>query len=166
MGFLATTTSISELLPGYLIGNTTASDTLGTAIFSRHMDRAEGMVMAAMAVFYDTGSFTTTNYPPYMRALAEDITCFFAIRGASTQDGQTQNKNLDEFRPSYDLVQSVLSGEKKDAIPLAYTDGSAVPLKSSVRFLTSTNYTPIFGKDEPEAWARDSDEISDQEASR
>lgn len=44
MGEYATTTSISELAPQLLSGNTSTSDAPGVAMFSRHIDRAEGVV--------------------------------------------------------------------------------------------------------------------------
>ena len=44
MGKYATTTSIPNLLPQFLAGNTSASDTAGTALFSKHIDRAESRV--------------------------------------------------------------------------------------------------------------------------
>lgn len=149
MGFLATTTSISDLLPNYLVGNTTASDTAGVAIFSRHIDRAEGLIMSSISGRYDGSKFTTTNYPPILRQIAEDISCFYAIRGASTQDSGKENKNLKWFEQAFSTLSMIVEGEMK----LAYTDGSLVLSNAGSKFKSSaTGYTQIFNLDTETAW--------------
>lgn len=165
MGFLATTTSFSELIPNWLSGNTTTSDALGTNILTRHIDRAEGLVMAAASREYDSAVFTTTNYPPLLRSLAEDIACLFAMRGATTQDAQIKNENVAMFKGSYDMVQEILQG--KQTLALAYTSGAQVPRRTGSLFLSSSEgYTPIFGLDDATLWDRDADEVDDQEDAR
>ena len=166
MGSYATTTSISELIPNFLSGNTTSSDTAGTSIFSRHIDRAEGIVNGCVTARYSLPfitATTTTNVPPILRTITEDLACYFALRGAYTQDGQ--NKNA--YYTDYKTAMETLDGIKNGTVKLAYTDGSLVPTVSTNRFLSSTEgYTPVFGLDDPRVWKRDSDEIDDQEDAR
>lgn len=160
MGFYATTTSISDLLPNYLVGNTTTSDANGVALFSRHIDRAEGMVNAALNTKYDVSTFTTTALPPMLTQLSEDIACYFAIRGASTQDGQIKNEYVEKFKVAYDFVQDVLKGEA--TISLTYPNRTSVPTKASGRIKSSNDtYVPITNLDDPENWQVDPSLIDD-----
>lgn len=162
MGTYATTTSISELMPGYLIGNTTTSDTPGVNLFSRHIDRAEGIVNAYIGTRYNIVAMTTTNYPPIMRTLSEDIACWYAARAAYVQDGGKKQEYLDKFEMAMDTLKDIRDGETG----LTYTNGAEVPPKSSSRFLTDTDYTPVFGLDDPESWKVDEDQIDDLENAR
>lgn len=160
MGSYATTTSISTLIPGFLRGNTTTSDTAGVAIFSAHVDRAEGLVNSYVAARY---ALPLSPVPPLLRTLTEDIACYYAFRGALSQDGQRKNTYIEEYKQAL----SVLDDLKKGDVRLAYTDGSLVPVASSSRFLSSSEgYTPVFGKDDPEQWGVDSDESDDLEDAR
>ena len=166
MGVYATTTSISELLPRYLSGNTTTSDTAGTNIFSRHVDRAEGIVMTYAGVRYDVSGFrvatTTTNVPPLLRSLAEDIACWYAARGSYVQDGQLKQEYADKYREMLVQLEEIRDGKTG----LAYTDGAAVPPRST-RFVSNTQtYTPVFDMDGPETWDVDPDQLSDIESDR
>lgn len=165
MGFLATTTSISDLLPNYLVSNTLTSDTAGASIFSRHIDRAEGLVMSAITRKYNPAALTTTTYPPVLRQWAEDIACYFAIRGASTQDSGKINRNIEEFKPSYDFVMEILRGDAE--FTLAYTDGSLVPSRSSSMIVSSSqSFAPITNLDDETAWTVDPDLLDDIEGDR
>lgn len=166
MGSYATTTSLSELVPFFLIGNTTSSDTAGTNIFSRHIDRAEGVINSYVTARYSLPFIigtTTTNVPPLLRTLSEDIACYYLMRGAYTQDGQNRNEYITEYKLAMETLDLIKEGE----IKLSYTDGSMVPTLSNTRVLASSeDYTPIFGLDDPANWARDEDEIDDQESAR
>lgn len=166
MGRYVTTTSISVLMPSFLTGNTTASDTAGVDIFSNATDYAEGEVNGAMVSRYDPSSWTTTGnpgIPPLVRGIAADLTCYYAIRNAGVQDSQVKNLSLD----TYGMVLEKLEKLRNGKLPLAYTDGSLVPTRSAARMLSSTeNYTQIFGLDTESSWVRDSDEIDDQSTAR
>lgn len=166
MGVYATTTAISELIPRFLSGNTTTSDTAGTNIFSRHIDRAEGDVMSYVGSRYDVFGFrvgtTTTNVPVIMRTLSEDIACYYAVRGSYVQDGQLKQEYLDKYEKAMGSLAAIKDGK----LGLAYTDGSAVPPRTT-RFVSSTqDYTPIFNLDAPENWDIDPDQESDIESAR
>lgn len=166
MGDYATTTAISELLPQFLSSNTTTSDAAGTSIYSRHIDRAEAVVKSFAGSRYDLSAFrintTTTNVPPILRTLSEDITCWFSIRGAYVQDGGIKQEYLDAFNRAYEMLKEIREGLTK----LTYTDGSEVPPRSS-RFLSSTeSYSHVFNMDDPESWAVDQDQIDDMDTAR
>lgn len=162
MGEYATTTSISLLLPGYLAGagaGTTSSDAAGTAIFSKHIDRAESAVNACVTKLY---SIPFTTVPPIIRTLTEDIASFFAIRGTASRGGQ-----MNQYMPSYERAIETLDDIKEGKTSLALTDGSLLPRKSAKRILSNTDtYTPIFGLDDPQAWKRDKDEVDDTASGR
>lgn len=160
MGDLATTTSVPELLVGFLKNNSSSSDTSAVSMFSRHIDRAEARVKSALAVRY---SLPFSPVPPEVRRIAEDIACYFAIRGAHFQDSREKNEYLEEFKTAFDDLKDIVENKTK----LAYTDGSLVPVIVSSTYLSSTeNYTPVFGLDEPTQWQRDEDEVDDQESAR
>lgn len=160
MGDYATTTSISELLPQLLSGNTTTSDATTTNMFSRHIDRAEDIVTSFVGARYDVSVFiigtTTTNLPPLMRTLTEDLACWFSIRGAYVQDGGRRQEYLDDYNSAKKMLEEIRDGKTK----LMYSNGSAVPGISN-RFLSSTEYAPVFNLDEDTNWEVDPDQIDD-----
>lgn len=166
MGDYATTTSISLLLPNWLKGNTTTSDAPGTAVFDKHITRAESLVNAAVSVRYSLPFIvgtTTSNVPPVLRTLTEDIACGYALRGSFAQDGASRNEYPESYFAALDMLKQIEKGE----IILTNTGGSVVPTLATGRMKSSSeNYTPIFGLDEPKQWKRDANEISDQESAR
>lgn len=160
MGAYATTTSLSELMPNYLAGNTTTSDTSATNQFSRHIDRAESTVQAYVARLY---SMPFSPVPPVIRTLSEDIACYYALRSSFTQDGMSKNPFYEAYKVAMETLEKISKGE----IKLADTAGSLLATQASNRYLSSTEgYTPIFGRDDPTDWQRDQNEIDDQEAAR
>lgn len=162
MGRYATTTSISELVPNFLKGNTTTSDTTGAAIFSRHIDRAEAVIDGYLAARYAV-PFTTTSVPTLVRKWAEDIATYNALRATYAQDGQLRQEYVHAFEDS----QKQLEAARDGLLLLTLTDGSDAPAKTTVRMLSTTQgYTPIFGRDDEVNWKRDDDEVSDTETER
>ena len=166
MGDYATTTSIPQLLPNYLSGNTTTSDAGGVAVFAAHVTRAESLINGLIGVRYALpfiAGTTTTNVPPIIRTLTEDVACYYAMRASYNQDGKTKNPYLDEYERAMEMAGKIGSGE----ISMAYTNGSIVPAMATNRFLSSTKeHTPIFGLDSATAWQRDPDEIDEAEDAR
>ena len=161
MGLYATTTSLSELLPHWLVSNTTTSDAAGSNIFSRHIDRAEAEINACVANRYSL-PFTSTAIPPYLRSLAEDGAAYYTIRGSTVQDLQVRNEMLAPYEIYFERLKDLKDGK----IKLTLTDGSIIPVRTG-RFLSSTEgYTQIFGLDDATLWKRDSDEIDDQDSAR
>lgn len=159
MGNYATTTSISELIPNFLSQNTTTADKVGTALFSRHIDRAESIVNTYIVARFD---LPLSPVPPVLRTLTEDIACYFAVRSAYTQDGQNKNQYFTEYKEALKILEKLQKGE----INLSNTDGSDVP-SISTRYSSSTEgYTPIFGIDNPENWKVDPLQQANQEAAR
>ena len=166
MGDFATTTSISELLPRTLVGNSTTSDTAGANIFSRHIDRAENTVRAMIGVRYDVSAFrvgtTTTNVPPLIRTLTEDMASYYFLRGNFAQDGGIRQEYFDDFKNAQKTLEEIREGKQA----LLYTDGTEVAPRSSARYLTNTDYSHIFNLDDPSAWAVDVDQESDIDGTR
>lgn len=155
MGTYATTTSISELLPYVLKTNTTTGDTVGTANFSKHIDRAEGLVNGYIASRY---SLPFSTVPPIIRTIAEDIACFYFIRSTYVQDGQRKNEYADSFKEGIKQLEQIRDGKT----PLSYTSGSIVPQVTASKYKSSTeNYAPTFDEGEPEQWAIDADKVDD-----
>lgn len=155
MGAYFSTTSISIVLPGFLKSNTTTSDAEGTSIFSRQIENAEGKVNSAIANRYDISAFTAI--PPLLRKLTEDIAIYSVVMKTGYR-ANNRNQYMDDFKMANETLKSLMSGEMN----LCYTDGSAVPTKSSSRILSNTkNYPHIFNLDEPEDWAPGSDRDND-----
>ena len=162
MGRYATTTSISQLLPNFLKGNTTTSDTEGTAIFSRHIDRAEDVIDGYLAARYAT-PFSTSSVPPLVKTWTEDIASYNALRATYAQDGQIRQDYVDAFKSAETQMMNAAAG----GIVLILSDGTFAPTRQTTRLLSTTEgYTPIFGRDDETAWKRDDDEISDTETER
>lgn len=161
MGRYATTTSISLLLPNWLVSNTTSSDTYGTSVWSISADQAEAEVNAAIVARYDPSSWTSTGspaIPPMVIKLTQDLACLYAVRAAMTQDSQIKNPNLDSWERAHDTLKQIQDGIMK----LAYTDGSLVPTRSSSRIVSShAGYAHIFALDNEKNWGVDSDQLDD-----
>jgi len=146
MGEFATTTSLSELMPFTLKGNTTSADAVGTAIFSRHIDRAEAVINGYIASRY---ALPLSPVPPAIRTIAEDIACYNYIRAVYVQDGERENNYLQAFKDGIDMLKDIQKGD----IQLSNTDGSLVTPLSSSRYKSSTeDYTPIFDLDDDKNW--------------
>lgn len=152
MGRYATSTSIPLLMPFFLAGNTSASDTAGVDIWSAAADRAEGYINASITNRYDPQPWTGTGtpaIPPLIRKINEDLACLYSMRSAVTQDTNIKNMNLADWERSEQLLFDIRDGK----IKLAYTDGSLVPTRSSSRFLSSTaGYNHVFGMDDEDNW--------------
>mgnify|MGYP001603168569 CR=1 FL=1 len=156
MGSYATTTAISELLPQYLVGNTTTSDTAGMNIFSRHVDRTEGIVNAYISARYDILALTSTTLPPILRAITEDIASFMSLRGTILQNSDLGT----ERKQAYDRAWKDLEALRDGDIKLAATNGTEVATRTA-RMLTSTDYSHIFNLDDPQSWKVDDDQVDD-----
>ena len=163
MGSYATTSSLSNLLPNYLKGDTTSVDEAGKNRFSKHITRAESLVDSYIGPRYELPFIVdtaTTNVPPILRTLTEDMACYYAMRGDFNQDGKVKNAYLDDFKMAMKTLEAIGKGDQA----LLYTDGSQVPAIAASRFASSTkNYTPIFGLDKATDWRRDPDEVADTE---
>lgn len=152
MGAYVTTTSISILLPNYLKGNTTTSDTAGTAAFGYHATRAEGVVNSYLTQLY---SLPFASVPQIIKTIAEDLTCYFAIRAAQTPDGQSKNPFYESYKTGIETLEKVRDG----VVKLTDDSGNVIAVKATNRFLSSTDgYTPIFNLDDPKNWSLDKDQ--------
>ena len=160
MGDYATTTSISELLPWVLKSNTTSADAAGTAQFSRHITRAEGLINGYLAARY---VLPFSAVPPIIRTIAEDISSYFFIRGSYVQDGQRKNEYVDAFKEALGQLKDIRDGKT----PLADTSGTLIPQITSSKFLSTTkSYAPTFNDDDPMQWDTDPDKLSEIEGDR
>ena len=160
MGAYATVTSFSLLLPNVLKGNTTTSDTFGTAMLSSHIDRAENTVNAYLSTRY---TLPFTSVPPIIRTLSEDIACYYFIRASYVQDGQRKNEYQDSFKIAITTLENIRDGKTQ----LVLTDGTMVNPMSSNRYLSSTkDYAPTFDLDSPRAWRTDYNRLEDIEEGR
>lgn len=168
MGRYATTTSLSLLLPGYADGETTTVDEVAKNRFSKHIDRAESIVDAAIGrryslPFVSEGATTTTNVPPVLRTITEDIASYYAMRASFSQDGKVKNPYLADYESAVEMLNAIMGG----TMPMVYTNGSEVPANSVNRFLSTTkDFRPVFGLDEATEWRRDPDEVRQTEAER
>ena len=154
MGNYATSSSFPQLLPYILQGNST-SDTVGVAIISAHITRAEGVVNSYVANRY---ALPFAVVPPIIRTISEDLASYYTIRGSYVQDGQRKN----EYLPAYKDAMSMLEQIRDGKLPLTLTDGSILAQDTTGRYKSNTEkYTPIFDLDDEAAWGADPDQISD-----
>lgn len=158
MGSYVSTTSFSMMLPGFLKGNTTTSDTEGTAFMSRQVDLAEGKVNAAIASRYDITGFSAI--PPLLSKLTEDIAIYNILKKSGYR-ANNRNEYTDDFRSAEETLKALTDGEMQ----LTYTNGSMVTSLASSRLLSNTkDYHDIFNLDDETNWDVDStrlDDISD-----
>lgn len=151
-GSYATVTSVSLLLPKFLNGDTTTVDPSGAAVFGKHIQRAEALINSIVGQRYELTFIvgtTTTNVPPILRSLAEDIACYYAMRGTLNQDGKNMNPYLSDYKSAIDTLKLIGSGD----MVLVDTSGSQLSPLSTTRFQSSTkDYSQIFDVDSTTAW--------------
>lgn len=160
MGMYVTTTSINLILPHFLKGNTTTSDTAGTNIFSRQIDNAESQVNACVASRYNIAGFTVV--PPLLRQLTEKL-AIYNVMMITGYAADKRNEYTDDYKNAMTTLQQIKEGTTK----LTNTDGSLVAGIGSSRYLSDkTGFTPIFGMDDESKWKRDENEIAAQDNAR
>jgi phage gp36-like protein len=158
MGQYATITSISNLLPDFLDGNTTTADKIGVDCFSACIEKAEAMFNAAVSNRYSL-PFQTT--PPLATSVCFDMAAYYAIRALGSRDWPNRNEWLDDFKTAFDVLEKISKGE----MYLVDTNGDLVGRRSMMA-TNRENEGAIFDVDEPDAWRVDSDRLEDLEGSR
>ena len=158
MGSYATTTSISNLLPDFLDGNTTTSDKVGTDCFSACITKAEAMFNAAVSNRY---SLPFTSTPPLATSICFDMAAYYAIRALGSRDWPNRNEWLDDFKTSFDFLDKLSKGE----MYLLDAQGGLVGRRSMMA-TNRENEGAIFDVDEPTAWQVDEDRLNNLENSR
>lgn len=164
MGKYFSTSSISIVLPGFLKGDTTTSDTNGVAIFARAIENTEGYIDSVISRRYEVADFTTTSIPPLLRMITENLSIYEVLKKTGYR-ANDRNAFLDDFKNAQDLLEKIAEGE----INLAYTDGSLFPISSSeVSRLKSTteDYHAITNLDDEQDWEVDKDQLDAIETER
>ena len=159
MGNYATTTMISVRLPGFLVSDTTTSDTTATNTFASYIEKAEAEFNAHMAKRY---SLPFTTVPPLARDLSFEMAAWYTIRAFSSRDWPNRNDVLDDFKTSFEKTMLLSQGKLR----LTLTDGS---LLSSLNTLIQSNREgqgSVFEVDEPRAWKAVQNRLDELEGSR
>lgn len=159
MGLYATTTSISVKLPNFLIGDTTTSDSIGTATFSAYIDKAEAMFNGCAAMRYDL-PFATV--PPLARELSFEMAAWYTIRAFGSRDWPNRNEMLDDFQRAFDDLERLKDG----SLRLTLTDGSLIEPRTTLLQSNRTGQQSIFEVDNPMNWKVDEDRKDDIELGR
>lgn len=159
MGIYATTTSISLIIPGFFISNTSSSDSEGLLIASKHIDRAESQVHAALANKY---SLPFSPIPPYVTKIVEDIAVYNILRATGARQGQ-----INEYQTEFEKAVSDLSLINKGEIALTFESGTTVSILASNRMLSSSeNHELIMNQDDPKNWKVSKNEADDISGTR
>ena len=159
MGKYATTTSISVRLPGFLIDDTTTSDTTGTQTFSEFIDKAETMFDSSVARKYN---LPFTVVPPLARELSFGMATWYTIRAFSTRDWPNRNEMLDDYEKSFETLGKVVEGE----IRLTLTDGSEIVPSEDLLQSNREGQSSIFNIDNQTKWKPDEQRLDEIDALR
>jgi phage gp36-like protein len=155
MGKYLSTTSISIVLPGFLKGDTTTSDTNGVAIFSQQIDNAEAKINAAIANRYDISDFTVV--PPLLRLLTEELAIYQVLMRTGYR-ADDRNEYADDYKAAKDTLKALADGD----IKLTDSSGEEIAQVISTKMLSDKkDYAPIFDLDKEECWAVDSKQLDD-----
>ena len=160
MGLYATTTTISQRLPGLLNYDTTTSDPTMTTVFSSYIDKAESRFNAVAAKHYDI-PFTTV--PTQAREISFELAAYWTIRAFSTRDWPNRNETLDDYKEVFDELKKLEEGD----LTLTLTDGSIIARDTSS--LISSNRVgqgSIFDVDTATSWGVDQDRLNNLDGSR
>lgn len=94
------------------------------SIIDLHIRRADGLINGKCARRYSL-PFTSTAVPPFIRTIAEDITCYYVYRSLFTQDAQNKSEYLEELKnDAMANLDAIMNGD----VDLVDTNGSAVPV--------------------------------------
>lgn len=147
-----------------LLPNTYTADnySITTVTIEQHIRRADGLINGKCARRYSV-PFTTT--PPFIRTIAEDITCYYTYRSFFTQDNQNYSEYLEELKEeALKSLDEIMNGD----LDLVDTEGSSIPERETqaVEQISSSteDYQSFFDIDEPTNWDFDEDrktEVSD-----
>lgn len=159
MGIYATTTSISLIIPGFFISNTSTSDAEGLLIASKHLDRAEAQIHASLANKYAL-PFSPT--PPYVTKIVEDIAVYNILRATGMRQGQ-----MNEYQAEFEKAVKDLEMIAKGDIALTFESGTTVAILASNRMLSSSeNHELIMNIDDPRNWNISKNEADDVSGTR
>ena len=140
-------------------GNSTGSDPDTALLLDTHIIRAESIVNGYLISRY---SLPFATVPPYVRTLTEDVTAFYAIRGAFVQNGQLANNTDEKYKLALEPLEMLRDGD----VGLTLTDSSLAPTRGS-RYLSSTkDFTPIVQLDTDTSWHVDPDQLDEISESR
>jgi phage gp36-like protein len=148
-------TAIYDMLPKLPDTNTSAGYTQCAATIDTHIRRTDGLINGKCARRY---SVPFDPVPPFIRTIAEDITCYYTMRSFYSQDAQNRNEWATEHKDNaLEFLDEIMSGD----IDLVDTSGSAVPVQEDeIIDQVSSNtqdYQPYFDIDSDMEWKFDED---------
>lgn len=159
-------TAIYAMLPKLPATSTATGYTQCVATIDVHIRRVDGLINGKCARRYSV-PFTSTAVPPFIRTIAEDITCYYTMRSFYSQDAQNKNEWVEEHKNN---ALEFLNEIQKGDIDLVDTSGSAVPVQEDeiVDQVSSNtmNFQPFFDIDDSLEWKFDEDQEDNISANR
>lgn len=157
----STATSILVVLPGFPQTTTSEGYSETTVLLDKHISRADSLINGKIAERYDVSNFTS-DVPPLVRLLSEDITSYYAMRSQFSGDNQNRNEWIDKYEMALDELNEIRDGKAS----LVNTAGSLISERetssSDGRVDSNTeDWTPAFDVDDTLDQKFDSDRLDD-----
>ena len=148
-------TAIYDMLPKLPNTNTSRGYSTCVSTVETHIRRTDGLINGKCARRY---SVPFSPVPPFIRTIAEDIVCYYAMRSFYSQDAQNKNEWVEDHKEdALSFLDEIMKGD----IDLVDTSGSAVPVQEDEivdRVSSNTqNYQSFFDIDDPLDWDFDED---------
>lgn len=160
MGRFATTTSLQIITIG------TTYDTATTALVDKCITQGESKILGALAVRYDTGSWTSGSVPPLVITLSENLGAAYFYRA----NGRGGKESFERYKVFRDEVEETLKALVEDRTQSLYdSTGSLLPDLSTGAYMvksTTMDYNPIFDLDTATAWEINSDQLTEIDTDR
>jgi len=149
------TSTIITILPGLPQATTTNGWTETNAVIHQHMIRADGIIDGYCARRY---SLPFSPVPPMIRAISNDLVCYYTYRSFYTQDNHNKSEYFEEL---YGQAREDLKMIREGDIDLVDTSGSdATPTTNDELALldsTTYDYQSFFDVDDTLEWKFDTD---------
>ena len=124
-----------------------------------YVSKAEGLIHSKLAKMYSV-PFTSTNIPPIIKSISQDISMYYLLRRIYTQNKKDENPWVDEWKMAIDMLDELASGE----MILVDNSGAVISARTDQTQIWSnvTDYKPAMDHRGPE-WQRvDPDRLQDE----
>lgn len=155
--YISTSTAILPLLPTLPQTSTSAGYSNCVSLISSHITRAEAIINAKISSRYDLSGYTSTNCPPILRMLTEDIAGYYTLRSYYTSDNQNVSEWVEKFGEATAMLDMIRDGK----MDLADTSGNIVLGSTTAASVDSNtiDFDPTFSEDTSLNWIVDTDKF-------
>jgi len=161
----STATSLLIILPGLPQTSTSAGYTSTVEIVDKHILRADNTINGKVSIRYDVSAFSS-DVPPLLKTLSEDIASFYSFRSFYGGDNQNINEWIEKYQEALNFLDEIRDAK----IDLVDENGNVIPERdttaSTVISSNTKDYQSTFDEDDVLNWKTDQDKLTTIEDNR